>query len=226
MGLGFLVFPELCPVCGRLLVKGERYICLGCLSDLPYSFFWNWRNNPAEFLLNELLPVEQAASLMLYRSESNWKSTVHQFKYYGNKGLGQFLSILLAQKLMESGWSDKLDLVVPVPLHWYKEWTRGFNQAGVVAKVIAEKLNLPYEPYLITRKRFTFTQTKKDKEHRKKSVASAFMVKEKYSRLLSGKRVLLVDDVLTTGATASSCGKALLDFGALSISVVTLAFVE
>jgi len=164
--------------------------------------------------------------LMLYMSESNWKSTVHQFKYYGNKGLGQFLSILLAQKLMESGWSDKLDLVVPVPLHWYKEWTRGFNQAGVVAKVIAEKLNLPYEPYLITRKRFTFTQTKKDKEHRKKSVASAFMVKEKYSRLLSGKRVLLVDDVLTTGATASSCGKALLDFGALSISVVTLAFVE
>ena len=226
MGIGFLFFPELCPVCDRLLVGGERHICLECLADLPYSFYWSWRDNPAESLLREVLFVDAAASLLLYRSESKWKKPIHNFKYYGDKSLGRYLSGLLGKRLYESGWSERVDYIIPVPLHRVRAWQRGFNQASVIALELGGFLNKPVLCNAMARNRYTFTQTKKDREHRMKGVKGAFRVRDKYKDALRGKKILLVDDVLTTGATLESCGNELYNAGCFSLSVATLAFVE
>lgn len=226
MGVGFLFFPEVCPVCERLLVGRERHICLECLADLPYSFYWNWRNNPAEKMLSQVLFVDAVASLMLYRSESNWKKPIHNFKYYGDKALGRYLSALLAKRLYNSGWCSKVDVIIPVPLHGLRKWQRGFNQANVIALELGSFLNKAVLSNAMARKRYTFTQTKKDREHRRRGVEGAFRVRDKYIDEVRGKRVLLVDDVLTTGATLESCGNELYRAGCLSLSIATLAFVE
>ncbi len=226
MGVGFLFFPELCPVCERLLVGGERHICLECLADLPYSFYWNWRDNPAENLLREVIYVEAAASLLLYRSESEWKKPIHNFKYYGDKSIGRYLSALLGKKLSQNGWSDRVDYIIPVPLHKIRAWQRGFNQASVIALELGDFLNKPVLCNAMARNRYTFTQTKKDKEHRRRGVKGAFRVRSKYKNRLKGKRILLVDDVLTTGATLESCGSELYKIGCSALNIATLAFVE
>lgn len=226
MGIGFLFFPELCPVCDRLLVGGERHICLECLADLPYSFYWSWRDNPAERMIREVLFVDCAASLLLYRSESKWKKPIHNFKYYGDRSMGKYLSALLGRKLYESGWSSLVDYIIPVPLHSLRRWQRGFNQAAVIALELGVFLKKPVLCNAMTRKRYTFTQTKKDREHRRRGVEGAFRVRGEYKNVLSGKRVLLVDDVLTTGATVEACGNELVKAGCSLLSVATLAFVE
>ena len=213
-------------MCDRLLVGGERHICLECLADLPYSFYWSWRDNPAEVLLREVLFVDAAASLLLYRSESKWKRPIHNFKYYGDRSLGRYLSSLLGKRLYESGWCDRVDYVIPVPLHRFRAWHRGFNQASVIALELGVFLNKPVLCNAMARKRYTFTQTKKDREHRRRGVKGAFMVRDKYKDLLRGKKILLVDDVLTTGATLEACGNELYKVGCFSLSVATLAFVE
>lgn len=213
-------------MCERLLVGGERHICLGCLADLPYSFYWSWSDNPAQSLLREVLYVDAAASLLLYRSESKWKKPIHNFKYYGDKSLGRYLSALLGKRLYQSGWADRVDYIIPVPLHGLREWQRGFNQASVIAVELGKFLNKPVLCNAMARKRYTFTQTKKDREHRRKGVKGAFKVRDKYKSTIAGKRILLVDDVLTSGATLESCGNELYKVGCLSLNIATLAFVE
>lgn len=227
MSLRFLFFPATCAACGEVLVEGERHICLSCLSDLPFSHFWNWRDNPAQLMLEEAsLPIERTASLFIYKDESNWKKVLHKFKYGGNLKLGRELSQLLASRLLQSGWGEQIDLIVPVPLHWLKRWKRGYNQSEVIADVISKKLRLPVANSFLERAKYGSSQTRKDREERQKRVKSAFALTKKGRERVKGKRILLVDDVLTTGATVQGCFNALLKGEPHSISVVTLAFVE
>ncbi|MDP3451426.1 MAG: ComF family protein [Bacteroidales bacterium] len=224
MGIGSLFFPDVCPVCDRLLTGGERHICIGCMADIPYSYFWSWRENPAEMLLRSRVKTEYAASLIYYRSESNWRSVIHRFKYTGDTSLGKYLAKLLGTKIYESGSLKDVDMVVPVPLHPYKRWIRGFNQATIIADSLGEVLNIPVCDNLLKRGRYNRSQTVKDRENRYKGAEGAFFVKKEEK--LRGKHILLVDDVLTTGATIEACGRVLLAIEDTSLSVLTLAFVE
>ncbi len=224
MGILSLFFPDVCPVCGRLLTGGERHICIGCLADIPYSYFWSWRENPAEILIRERIKLKYAASLIFYRSESNWRSVIHRFKYTGDILLGKYLASLLGRKIYESGSFKDVDIIIPVPLHPFKKWSRGFNQASIIAHSLGEALNIPVDDKLLKRGRYSASQTEKDRENRYKGVAGAFYVKQRDK--LRDKHILLVDDVLTTGATIEACGSALLEIEGTSLSVATLAFVE
>lgn len=226
MGLRDLIFPAICPVCERVLWRGERHICLECLTDAPLSYYWNWRDNPAEQLVQQTIPVERVASLLLYRSESSWKRVIHRFKYDGNKDIGKYLSLKLGERLKESRWDCEIDLIIPVPLHFFKYWKRGFNQSEYISGILSSVLEVPTNTSILKRKRYTSSQTKKDREERSRSVKGAFVIKKHGVELISGKSVLLVDDVLTTGATISECGEVLIAAGCSKISVATLAFVE
>lgn len=219
-----LLFPRVCPVCGRLLLRRERYLCLSCLADLPFSFFWSWPNNPSEVCFWGRLNIVRAASLLIYREESPYRKIIHAFKYNGNKGLGRHMGEMLARRLRESGLYNDIDVIVPVPLHPLKKWKRGYNQATIIAEAIGRVLGKPVEERVLRRKKFTSTQTKKDSISRWDNVAEAFSIKN--GSKFTGRHVLLVDDVLTTGATLEACGQHILKQEGCRLSIVTLAYVE
>jgi len=219
-----LLFPRVCPVCGRLLLRRERYLCLSCLSDLPFSFFWSWPNNPAEVCFWGRLNIVRASSLLIYREESPFKKIIHSFKYDGSRALGAFMGEMLATRMAESGMYNDIDLIIPVPLHFLKKWERGYNQASILAKSIGKILNKPVQESVLIRKKFTSTQTKKDSIHRWENVLGAFSLKNR--TLIEGKHILLVDDVLTTGATLEACGQHILKIENCRLSIATLAYVE
>lgn len=220
-----LFFPVLCPVCGRSLVEGEEKICIHCLTDMPLSFFWSWRENKARELFYDL-GVTHVASLLFYRRESRWKQVVYDFKYNHDKRLGEYVSSLFADKLFENGWGEIVDVVVPVPLHFIKKWSRGYNQAYVIALQLGKSLGRPVVEHLLTRRRYTLSQTKKDKDHRLRAMRGVFRVNRRYNKIIKGAKVLLVDDVLTTGSTLRACVEKLIDAGCASVSIATLAVVE
>ncbi|MFA6335289.1 MAG: ComF family protein [Bacteroidales bacterium] len=219
-----LLFPRVCPVCGRLLLRRERYLCLSCLADLPLSFYWSWPNNPAEICFWGRLNIVRASSLLIYREGSPYKKIIHSFKYNGNRGLCVFMGEMLARRLAESKLYEDIDAIVPVPLHPLKKWKRGYNQSSVLAKSIGKYLKKPVVEGVLVRNKFTPTQTKKDALHRWENVMNAFSLKN--SSLIEGKHILLVDDVLTTGATLEACGQHIMKCTNCRLSIVTLAYVE
>ena len=224
MGLGDIFFPEICPVCKRALVGEEKYVCLRCFIDLPYSHFWSWRDNPAEVMLKELMSIEAAVSLFVYRRESGWKDLIYKFKYRNDKILGRWLSKLLGEKLVESGMAEDIDMIVPVPLHPLKKWKRGFNQTEVIAKELGKILwRASVEKNVLKRVRYSSSQTVKGRQTREAAVSGAFVL----SRCsIEGKHILLVDDVLTTGATLTACGREILSVPRTKLTIATLAYVE
>ena len=138
--------------------------------------------------------------------------------------MGRYLSTMLGQKMAESRLFGEIDLIVPVPLHPLKMWRRGFNQAAVIADEISKAMGgIEVDKRVLKRRRNTSSQTIKDREERADSVSKAFCLNRDY---IEGKHILLVDDVLTTGATISACGKAILSVSDTRLSVATLAYVE
>lgn len=219
-----LLLPRICPVCGRILLRGERYLCLQCISEMPLTYFWTWPGNPAGERFSGRVDFVHAASLFYYRDESPYKNLIHYFKYKGRGKLGAYLGELLGEKLLQSGVYDDVDIVIPVPLHPFKKWKRGYNQAEIIARKVAEVLRKPVEVSLLIRKRYTRTQTKKDAQQREINVSGAFRLRSGY--MLKGRHVLLVDDVLTTGATLGACALEILSVEGCRVSFATLAFAE
>lgn len=211
-------------MCGVVLNGAEREICLGCLSSLPLTYFWTREDNPAAELFWGRVYFQKAASLFFYNEGSPYRHLIHNFKYKGRREAGAMLGRMLGKRLRESGLFCDIDYVVAVPLHPLKQWMRGYNQAEVIAEAIAEELGTKVLKGALRRNSFTATQTTKNAQERWSNVSGVFRIARK--RSLKNKHVLLVDDVLTTGATLEACGHALLESEGCKVSIATLAFVE
>lgn len=166
-------------------------------------------------------PIERASAFLLYAKGSPVRSLLFGLKYYGNDRLGHFLGRCMATELLSSGFFQGIDCIVPVPLHPRKQKRRGYNQSEVLAEGISAITGIPVFPHLLYRNQDTHTQTHKGGRERWASVGNVFGCKE--PGLLEDKHVLLVDDVLTTGATMVACADALGQVPGLRISVLTLA---
>ena len=230
-----LVMPRTCLVCGRKLGAQEEHLCLWCSADLPLTYYWERPHNPMADELNALLertrgegePMEyvRAAALMFYHHENPYKLIPKALKYGGNIEAGRYFASRLGRSMATADHFADVDLVIPVPLHWLRKWTRGYNQAAVIAKELAKTLKADYRADVLTRARRTHTQTSLDATARLKNVAGVFRVRQIPKE---AKHILLVDDTFTTGATLCACYNALREAigPAQRISVATLSVVQ
>ena len=241
--LADLFFPRCCVVCGDSLRLHEKHLCTCCLAELPYTCFWKYGDNPVEAVFVGRTYIEFGCSLFYYTD--SYRLMVHQLKYNSNVEIGLWLGQKLGKKIGEmlgeklSGHNENggvpIDYIVPVPLHWRKQWKRGYNQSEVIARGVVRGLeqngcrlfSLPVIiPGLLKRRRFTNTQTHKDKLDRWSNVCNAFEINRRPVPDLAGKHVLLIDDVLTTGATLEACAAILVEQLGCRVSIATLAYVE
>ena len=226
-----LCFPKCCAVCGVHLNYHEEHLCLECYADLPLTHFWSVEDNPAQKIFWGRCPVERVYSLFYYTN--NYRKPVHMLKYDGNVAVGMYLSRMLGEKIASSPDVPAFDYIVPIPLHWRKKLKRGFNQSEIIARGIAAGLksagagNPPVLDNMLQRVQFTNTQTAKDRLARWHNVASAFRLNTR-SKVIPppDSHLLLVDDVLTTGATLEACASILVEQLGCRVSIATLAYVE
>jgi len=215
-----LIFPHVCDGCGSDFVNEESRLCLRCLSALPETNFEQHEGNPVEKIFWGRLPIIQAAAHLYFTKESLVQHLMHQFKYKGNKELGLQLGRMMGIGLKNSRRFDNINALIPLPLFPSKEKRRGYNQATVLCEGIAEILSLPVLKNIITRPQHTETQTKKGRIERWKNIEGKFQLENPTT--VQNKHVLLVDDVITTGATLEACGNELLKAENVQISVTTL----
>lgn len=216
-----LFFPHGCLLCGGQLVPGEEVLCAKCLSGLPRTRLHWCKDNRVERNFWGKFPVERATSFLYYTKGGDVRQLLYELKYHGRKEVGEVLGRIMASELMPSRFFGGIDLIVPVPLHRRKERRRGYNQSVCLARGIAAVTGIPMETKAVVRDRYTDTQTHKGQYERWENVRNLFSCVEPGG--LAGKHLLLVDDVLTTGATIVSCADAFRGIPGLRISVLTLA---
>lgn len=221
-----LLFPELCNGCGKLLYHGEKDICTKCLYDLPYTDFHLYEDNPVAKQLWGRLPVNAAMAMLYFKKGAKVQNLIHGLKYDGKTEIGIPLGKLLANKLSKSEFYTDVDLIVPVPLHQKKLRTRGYNQSEYIATGLAEELEVSLSTKHLLRNKATESQTKKARYTRYENMQDVFSVNEKKAHELADKHILLVDDVVTTGATLEACGNTLLKHGIKKLSIAAIAFAE
>lgn len=230
-----LLIPRTCLVCGRILGTREKHLCIWCEEDLPLTYYWEQAHNPMADEFNALLeryrPMGEslsyafAAALLFYHHENPYKQIPQALKYGGNLSAGRYFAAQMGRFLASATQFKDVDLVIPVPLHWYRKWRRGYNQAEVIAKELAVALGANLGKGILFRARRTRTQTRLDAETRLKNVANVFRIRHLPS---ATRHILIVDDTFTTGATLSACYSVLRSaLGPdVRISIATLSVVQ
>lgn len=214
-----LLFPHICSGCGNDILDPSSFLCLRCIDAMPETNFELHPNNPVEKKLWGRLNLESATAQYYFTGESLMKQLMHQFKYKGNKELGLQLGKMMGESISRSG-RFHVDALIPLPLFPAKEKKRGYNQAAVLCEGIAESLQVPVLKDIIIRSQHTDTQTKKRRIERWQNMEGKFIVVKPAS--IRDKHLLLVDDVITTGATLEACGAELLTAENVRLSITTL----
>ncbi len=223
-----LVYPRECAVCGEYLEADEEHICEACRGDLPLTYFWRWRENPAEQMLWGRTYLQGVISLYFYSRDNDYCHLVHKVKYEGNVKLGRYLGKMLGRYITEAGYPQP-DYIVPVPIHWRRRWRRGYNQAEVIARGLQRALpqKTPILTNLLYRRKYTTSQINMSMGVKWENAHGTFAIRKRFpTDTLQGKHIWLVDDVLTSGATAEACFDALRHIPNLRISLITLAYVK
>lgn len=202
-------------------MKSEEVLCLNCLHDLPLAVFNGTDDSPLDKIFWGRVNARKTFALFLFSKKGKVQHLIHQLKYKNRPDVGVYLGKMLAKHLNEL-YPGQFDVVVPVPLHKDKERKRGYNQSAMIAQGIAEVLNIPVGDTNFIKVTYTETQTRKARFARYENVKETFKVVD--SDVFAGKHLLLVDDVITTGATLESCAAKLLDVPEAKVSIACLAF--
>lgn len=221
-GFTHLFFPRVCAVCQTDLMKGERVLCSSCFYKLPLTRFWEDPENPVAQTFWGRVSIESASAYFFFAKGSKYRPLLHDLKYKGKYEVGVILGEAFGQVLAKEVAYQGLDLIVPVPLHPKKQRIRGYNQAEAIARGLGQGMGIEVLSHVLIRSEFTETQTKKTRVERVRNVENAFMIID--PKKLENKHVLLVDDVITTGATMEVCATQLLTVFGCKVSVCALAF--
>lgn len=213
-----------CLGCQQRLELFEKHLCTYCRHELPFTNYHTTDENPMKRTFQGRLDVEQATALFHFSKGSTVQELIHAIKYRGHTQLGVMLGDWLGHELKHiEGFSD-IDLVIPVPLHPIRKMRRGYNQVDGFAKRLAFHLDRQFTKKHLLRKRFTKKMAFKGRLDRWTSLEQAFKVKG--ATALNGKHILLVDDVITTGATLEACAQALLTEAHVTISMACMAITD
>jgi ComF family protein len=215
-------YPSLCYGCNNELVQGDQYICLQCQTEMGRTYFESIRDNPVEKLFWGRADIQCAASTFYYIDKTPLQQIVHHIKYRQEKELGIHMGEIMGIHGSGLFTECKTDLCIPMPLHPKKEYKRGYNQASLLCEGIFKQTGIPYNEKALVRNENTRTQTKKSRIERWKNVASVFDVIEPL--VINDKHVVVVDDVITTGASTEACVNTLLQHGAKTVGIYSLAF--
>lgn len=216
-----LFFPRYCKVCGQRLMQSEQHLCLGCLLELPRTHYERAPNNRLMQHFMEWPEAVRATAYFHYYKEGKYSGLIHHLKYHDHPEVGTYLGRLAANELNTSRFFEDIDLIIPVPLSKKKQRQRGYNQCDHIARGISEITGIPIHTNCIERKIDTDTQTHKGRMERWKNTEGIFHVTKPEE--IKGKHLLLVDDVVTTGATLHACISILLTIPSVRISVFALA---
>ena len=198
-----LVFPNACIACKHPVPSANSFLCYQCVEKLPYTHHFHLQNNELYRKLEPILPLEQAVALFYFEKQSIPQKLIHQFKYHQKKELAYQMGSLIGTALNNTDWIEQIDCLVPVPLHKEKLKQRGYNQAEYIAKGISDFAEIPILPDTLFRLSNTGSQTAKNKEERMRSVLSGF--EWNTEKIRDMQSIALIDDVVTTGATANAC---------------------
>jgi ComF family protein len=217
-----LLFPRLCYGCGTHLMRNENLICTGCYVVIPRTGYHTVADNPVAQLFWGRCLLEKAAAFSFYNKGSRIRNLIHNLKYKGIREIGYELGKIYGLSLKSSGFTDDIDLIVPVPLHPEKFHVRGFNQSEIISSGISDVTGVPLNTGVLARVNVSATQTRRSRYERWINVEGIFSVVNKEQ--VREKHVLLVDDVITTGSTIESCANELIKIEGVRVSAVALAF--
>ena len=217
-----LLFPRLCFGCGNHLMRNETLICTECFVMIPRTNYHLKPDNLVEQLFWGRCMIEKAAAFSYYTRDSRIRRLIHQLKYKGVKEIGPELGRIYASTLKSSGFLDDIDIIIPVPLHPSKKRQRGFNQSDLISQGISDVSGIRVDTKLLVRKTVTKTQTHKSRFDRWTNVQDIFRVTDE--KRLKDLHILLVDDVITTGATIEACANEILKAENTKVTVAALAF--
>lgn len=219
-----LIYPRSCEACETLLYKHEEMICNSCLMGLPKGNFHKNKNNVILQILGGRVPIVSATCLYVFEKGGKVQRLLHAVKYEGKQNLAIMMGELLGDELKEVEGFCNADLIIPIPLHVNKLKKRGFNQSEVFSKGLSKTLNIEVDANNLFRQTDTSTQTRKRKYERWENVKDVFELKNKTT--LKNKHIVLVDDVITTGATIEAAWQALKEVEGIRVSLATIAFAD
>ncbi len=217
-----LLLPRTCPACGRTLREWEKCLCLICLGRLPVTNFHLDRDNQMAEMFWGRVKLVQAIAWFYFRKGSAYQDVLHKLKYNDRPDIGFLLGRLYGYELGGSGRFIRPDVLVPVPLNLRKQRKRGFNQSEAIARGLSAGLGITLDCRALTRPHATSTQTRKSRYDRYLNVSGKFEVRD--PAIFENRHVLLVDDVITTGATLEACAEELLKIPGVQVSTAALAW--
>lgn len=217
-GLIHLFYPRLCEGCRKPLHHQEDTICIGCQTNIAYTHFHHLKNNETSNRLSGRIPFLHATSLAYFADQGLLQHLIHSMKYKDKQNVGLFLGRELGKCIRQESWD--IDAIIPVPLHKKKELKRGYNQSNLIAHGIGDVIQVPVISNALIRTRYTESQTEKTREQRIENVHQAFSLTS--PSIVASKHLLLIDDVLTTGATVEACASTLLNASEVTVSIATV----
>jgi ComF family protein len=217
-----LLYPQICFGCGTDQIEKNKPLCNQCIHDLPYTDFFSINENPVEKLFWGRVPVQHAGALLFFTKDSLVQTLMTQLKYHHNKKVGILFGQLMGQAIAAEKKFEQIDLLVPIPILHSKMNNRGYNQSQVIAMGIQQVWNRPIMQDVLIKKSWSNSQTKKNRTARLQQVPDLFILNHLNS--IEGKNILLVDDVLTTGATLEAAIETLMAGSPASVSIAVAAY--
>lgn len=217
-----LFYPNLCMVCHNDLPEVEQVICTTCLYHIPRTKYWYDTENPVAKIFWGRVFIQNACSFFFFSKGSRYRKLLHHLKYNGKKDVGYILGKEFGLELKKAETYKNIDVIVPVPLHPKRYKKRGYNQAEEIAKGLKESMGIPLSTQNLIRSEYTETQTRKNRAERVENVSKAFRLENPID--FKGKHILIVDDIVTTGATLEECATTVLEAENAKVSIVTLAY--